>query len=55
MSYGHALKTAGRLDDGVSAYRKSLALEPSLGEAELEPGEAQDLPLRPAGRTSRRP
>ena len=33
MSYGHALKTAGRLDDGVSAYRKSLALEPSLGEA----------------------
>ncbi len=33
MSYGHALKTAGRVDDGVGAYRKSLALEPSLGEA----------------------
>ncbi len=33
LSYGHALKTAGRLDEGVAAYRKSLALEPSLGEA----------------------
>jgi tetratricopeptide (TPR) repeat protein len=33
MSYGHALKTAGRLDDGVAAYRRSIALEPGLGEA----------------------
>jgi tetratricopeptide (TPR) repeat protein len=33
MSYGHALKTAGRQDEGVAAYRRSLALEPSLGEA----------------------
>ena len=33
MSYGHALKTAGRQDESVAAYRKSLALEPDLGEA----------------------
>ncbi len=33
LGYGHALKTAGRTADGVRAYRKSLELEPSLGEA----------------------
>jgi tetratricopeptide (TPR) repeat protein len=32
MSYGHTLKTVGRQDDSVAAYRKSLALEPGLGE-----------------------
>ena len=33
MSYGHALKTIGRTDDAISAYRKSITLLPSLGEA----------------------
>ena len=33
MSYGHALKTKGREDDSVAAYRKSIELLPSLGEA----------------------
>jgi Flp pilus assembly protein TadD len=33
MSYGHALKTAGRQDDCVTAYRKSIELVPQLGEA----------------------
>jgi tetratricopeptide (TPR) repeat protein len=33
MSYGHALKTAGRLDDSVAAYKKSIELSPGLGEA----------------------
>ncbi len=33
MSYGHALKTAGRLDDSLNAYHKSIALMPQLGEA----------------------
>jgi tetratricopeptide (TPR) repeat protein len=33
LSYGHALKTAGRQADSVAAYRRSLALTPSLGEA----------------------
>jgi tetratricopeptide (TPR) repeat protein len=33
MSYGHALKTAGREQEGIAAYRKSIELEPLLGEA----------------------
>lgn len=32
MSYGHALKTAGRVGDCIEAYRKSLALAPGFGE-----------------------
>jgi tetratricopeptide (TPR) repeat protein len=33
MAYGHVLKTVGRLDDGVAAYRRALALDPAMGEA----------------------
>jgi tetratricopeptide (TPR) repeat protein len=33
LSYGHALKTAGRRDDCIGAYRKSLTIEPRFGEA----------------------
>ena len=33
LSYGHALKTAGRFDDSVAAYRCAIDLEPTLGEA----------------------
>ena len=33
MSYGHALKTTGRTQDGIAAYRRSIALAPNLGEA----------------------
>ena len=33
MSYGHTLKTAGRLEDSIKAYRRSISLEPSLGDA----------------------
>jgi tetratricopeptide (TPR) repeat protein len=33
MSYGHALKTAGRSADAVAAYRRAIALAPTLGEA----------------------
>ncbi|HUI60604.1 MAG TPA: sulfotransferase [Steroidobacteraceae bacterium] len=33
LSYGHALSTAGRTEEGVAAYRRSIALVPSLGEA----------------------
>jgi predicted Zn-dependent protease len=33
MSYGHALKTAGRNKDSIQAYRKSIELAPSLGES----------------------
>jgi tetratricopeptide (TPR) repeat protein len=33
MSYGHALKTVGRTDESLQAYRKAIALQPGLGEA----------------------
>ena len=33
MSYGHSLKTSGRLADSVAAYRRAIATEPTLGEA----------------------
>ena len=33
MSYGHALKTSGRQQPSIDAYRRSIALTPSLGEA----------------------
>jgi hypothetical protein len=32
MSYGHALKTVGRRDDAVAAYRKAVEMSPQLGE-----------------------
>jgi tetratricopeptide (TPR) repeat protein len=32
-SYGHSLKTVGRQQDCIAAYRKSIALRPSMGEA----------------------
>ena len=32
VSYGHALKTAGYGDRAITAYRRSLELEPSFGE-----------------------
>jgi tetratricopeptide (TPR) repeat protein len=33
MSYGHSLRTAGRSTDAVTAYRRAIAIEPTLGEA----------------------
>ncbi|MEQ8207932.1 MAG: tetratricopeptide repeat protein, partial [Woeseia sp.] len=33
MNYGHTLKSVGRLDEGISAYRQSIELSPSAGEA----------------------
>jgi predicted Zn-dependent protease len=33
MSYGHALKTARRQGDSVTAYRRAIAMQPTLGEA----------------------
>jgi tetratricopeptide (TPR) repeat protein len=32
-SYGHTLKTAGRTDEAVTAYRRSISIEPHYGEA----------------------
>ena len=33
MSYGHALKTSGRDEEGIFAYRKSIEIMPELGES----------------------
>jgi tetratricopeptide (TPR) repeat protein len=33
MSYGHALASAGRQADSIAAYRRCIALAPTLGEA----------------------
>jgi tetratricopeptide (TPR) repeat protein len=33
LSYGHILKTLGRQEDGIAAYRRAIALLPCLGEA----------------------
>lgn len=33
MSYGHVLKTVGRRDDSIAAYRKAVELKPEYGEA----------------------
>ncbi|MFD2579999.1 tetratricopeptide repeat protein [Novosphingobium colocasiae] len=32
-SYGHALKTVGRQADAIAAYRRAIAIQPSLGDA----------------------
>jgi tetratricopeptide (TPR) repeat protein len=33
MSYGHTLKTVGRLEESIIAYRKCIELSPEVGEA----------------------
>ncbi len=33
MNYGHTLKTVGRLDDSIAAYRTAIQLRPQTGEA----------------------
>jgi len=33
MSYGHTLKTVGRLDESIEAYNKCIHLSPEVGEA----------------------
>jgi len=33
MSYGHSLKTSGRVSEAIDAYRRAIAIEPHLGEA----------------------
>ena len=33
LSYGHVLKTEGRQDESIEAYRRSIACDPAFGEA----------------------
>ena len=46
MSYGHALKTAGRQERAIAAYRRCIALDPAFRRGVVEPGQPQDLALR---------
>ncbi len=52
LSYGHALKTAGRQQDSIAAYRKSIELAPRPRRGLVEPREPEDVPLH-AGRPRR--
>ncbi|MFT4825352.1 MAG: tetratricopeptide (TPR) repeat protein, partial [Cryomorphaceae bacterium] len=33
LSYGHTLKTVGRVEESISAYRKAIEISPTIGEA----------------------
>lgn len=33
LNFGHTLKTVGRLDEAIKAYRKAIELSPNMGEA----------------------
>ena len=35
LNYGHALRTVGRADDAIAAFRRALALDPTLSDAYL--------------------
>ncbi len=45
MSYGHALRAAGRQSESIDAYRRSIELAPNLGESYWSLAQPQDLSL----------
>jgi tetratricopeptide (TPR) repeat protein len=47
LSFGHALRTAGRPDDSIAAYRRSLQLSPDLGEAWWSLANLKTAPFTP--------
>ena len=48
LSYGHMLKTEGRLDESIDAYRRSIAMEPAFGEAYWSLANLKTFRFRPA-------
>ncbi len=48
MSLGHSLKTVGRTQDAVQAYRRAARLAPSLGEAYWSLANLKTEPFKPA-------
>ena len=48
MSYGHALKTGGREEESVKAYKKCIELQPQLGEAYWSLANLKTLTFSPA-------
>ena len=51
MSYGHMLKTVGRQEDGIAAYRRALAADPGLGEIWWSLANLKTIRFGPAERT----
>ena len=47
LSYGHALKTAGRRDDAIAAYHRCIALAPTLGETYWSLANLKTVPFTP--------
>jgi len=43
LSFGHVLKTAGRQDESIRAYRRSLELVPNLAVAWWKPRQSEDV------------
>ena len=54
LSYGHTLKTVGRLDDGIAAYRKAIAIKPWFGEAWWSIANLKTAKLGPEDRAAMR-
>jgi tetratricopeptide (TPR) repeat protein len=47
LSYGHALKTAGRRDESVAAYNRCVELAPGLGDAYWSLANLKTMPFSP--------
>jgi tetratricopeptide (TPR) repeat protein len=52
LSYGHALKTAGRQAESIAAYRRSLDLLPGFGEAYWSLANLKTFRFEPADRAA---
>lgn len=46
--YGHALKTVGRFDEAVAAFRKAVTLDPALGDAWWQLADLKTFRFSPA-------
>jgi tetratricopeptide (TPR) repeat protein len=47
LSLGHALKTVGRIEEGIAAYRRAIESEPNLGEAYWSLANLKTFKFRP--------
>ena len=52
LSFGHALRTAGRRDEAVAAYGRSLEMAPGLGETYWSLANLKTLPFTPDQETA---
>lgn len=54
VAYGHVLKTVGRIEDAVTAYRKAIALQPTSGEAYWQLADLKTFRFTPSDAQSMR-